>query len=496
MPVTVAIRETTREGKALFLVRTIEFSPVFASVSVSRDGDVLDSVNVGAVGLAEQELVGRDLLALAEKSAPSGSGEHVFVPRKSEPILTWLTVTRGEAETTLRFEVIDHKYELVLLLNADGTVRDCSRYSARQLTGHSREELVGKSINFVVPFFFPVMPERQQIACQALHKVGHPFQAMVTMFKTDCGMWSCHLRRNVVEFPQDRRTVTMVELPDVQLGALLGTGSFGHVRLGLVSGEVVAVKFIGTRHASMARSELEIHRRLHHENIPGLFDFWDTPTHLAIAMEFCSGVELGQYLVRGAFLIPVHESRHYFRQLTSAIGYVHSVGILHRDITLQNVIVNARGNSIRWRENHIKLIDFGLSCSFQPGVKLTNYCGSTAYASPELLANKPYHGEPADIWAMGVCLYAMLAGRFPFRSVQEISMTAIDTEAIADGAAANLVTTMLSKPVCTRATMAQILSHAWMREDEEDMDLFAESANKRRGSESTTEDNGTKRACI
>ncbi len=494
MPVTVAIRETTRQGQAFFLVRTTEISPVYASVALSSRGDVLGSVNVGALGLTEEELVGCDLLALSEKSAPNGSGEHVFVPRKSEPILTWLTVTRADREVALCFEVIDNKYELVLLLDRDGTVRDCSHYSAKQLTGHSREELIGKSVNTVVPHLFPVVPVGEQVACQAMHKEGHPFQAMVIMFNADGGMWSCHLRRNVLEFPQGRRIVALVDLPDAQLGALIGTGSFGQVRLGRVNGEMAAVKFVSVRQAAMARSEMEIHRRVRHENISQMFDCWDTPTHLAIAMEYCPGVELGQYLVGGAFLIPVHEAKHYFRQLTSAVGYVHSLGILHREITLQNVIVNAKGNAIRWRENQIKLIDFGLSCSFQPGVKLTNYCGSTAYASPELLANKPYHGEPADIWAMGVCLYAMLAGRFPFRSVQEIIMTATDASAISDGAAASLVTAMLSKPVCTRATMALILAHRWMREDEEDMEQFARTAKKRHGSKSIT--TGTKRTCI
>ncbi len=477
-------------------MRIIEFSPVYASVTLSSHGDVLGSVNVAALGLTEEELVSRDLLALSKKSAPSGSGEHVFVPRKSQPILTWLTVTRADTEVALRFEIIDRKYELLLLLDGDGIVCDCSHYSAKQLTGHSREELIGKSVNTVVPHLFPVMPVGEKIACQAIHKEGHPFQAMVIMFNGEGGMWSCHLRRNVLEFPQDRhRTVVLVDLPDVQLGALLGTGSFGHVRLGRVNGQVVAVKFVSVRYSTMARSEMEIHRRLHHLNIPQLSDFWDTPTRLAIAMEYCPGIELGQYLVRGAFLIPVHEAKHYFRQLASAIGYVHSLGIVHRDITLQNMIVNAKGNSIRWRENQIKLIDFGLSCSFQRGVKLTNYCGSTPYASPELLANKPYHGEPADIWAMGVCLYAMLAGRFPFRSVQEITMTAIDATAISDGEAASLVMAMLAKPVCTRASMAQILAHPWLHEDEEDVELIAGTAKKRHDSKATTT-GMMKRACI
>ena len=88
---------------------------------------------------------------------------------------------------------------------------------------------------------------------------------------------------------------------------------------------------------------------------------------------------------------------------------MHAMNIAHRDLKLENVIVDDNLKP--------KLIDFGFSSKC--GEKLKNFCGTPPYMSPEIAARVPYYGEPADMWALGILLYMMLFGKFPFRATSE-----------------------------------------------------------------------------
>lgn len=101
------------------------------------------------------------------------------------------------------------------------------------------------------------------------------------------------------------------------------------------------------------------------------------------------------------------EAIYYFRQIMSAIQYCHSLNICHRDLKPENILLNSDGQ--------VKIADFGMAALHQsPGHQLQTACGSPHYAAPELLKQRSYKGESADLWSMGVILFAMLAGRLPF----------------------------------------------------------------------------------
>ncbi|KAJ1484155.1 kinase-like domain-containing protein, partial [Baffinella frigidus] len=87
--------------------------------------------------------------------------------------------------------------------------------------------------------------------------------------------------------------------------------------------------------------------------------------------------------------------------------YCHRSGIVHRDIKLDNLLIDEHKN--------IKIVDFGFSVSFKEGQLLRKACGSPSYAAPEIVSRKPYIPTAIDVWSLGVVLYAMVSGYFPFQ---------------------------------------------------------------------------------
>lgn len=101
-----------------------------------------------------------------------------------------------------------------------------------------------------------------------------------------------------------------------------------------------------------------------------------------------------------------HDAVFVFRQMMCAIEYCHSFNICHRDLKPENILLSPRGQ--------VKIIDFGMAALHQNGQSLRTACGSPHYAAPELLKSRTYRGDKADVWSMGVILFAMMAQKLPF----------------------------------------------------------------------------------
>ena len=162
-------------------------------------------------------------------------------------------------------------------------------------------------------------------------------------------------------------------------------GTYGVVRLGThrLTGTRVAVKQIPKAMSTTLTREIHHHRQLHHPHVIQLYEVIATENHIWLVTELCSGGELFDYLVeKGRVSEP--ETRIIFGQLCLAVAYIHGKGILHRDLKLENVLLDERCR--------VKLGDFGFTREYERGTLLETFCGTTGYASPEMLQGKKYLG--------------------------------------------------------------------------------------------------------
>ncbi|KAJ9671183.1 hypothetical protein PVL29_027254 [Vitis rotundifolia] len=191
----------------------------------------------------------------------------------------------------------------------------------------------------------------------------------------------------------------------------LGSGNFGVARLMRVkeTKELVAMKFIERGHKideNVAR-EIINHRSLRHPNIIRFKEVVLTPTHLGIVMEYAAGGELFERICN-AGRFSEDEARYFFQQLISGVSYCHSMQICHRDLKLENTLLDGSPAP------RLKICDFGYSKSSLLHSRPKSTVGTPAYIAPEVLSRREYDGKLADVWSCGVTLYVMLVGAYPF----------------------------------------------------------------------------------
>lgn len=197
-------------------------------------------------------------------------------------------------------------------------------------------------------------------------------------------------------------------------GKFIGKGAFGKVYLCFDERQKkFALKIIDLEGSSenernMAEKEARLLTTLQHKYILHAESVYQENKTLCIVTEFCDQGDLRQFLDK-RIGNPLEEKRivEWFRQICSALEYLHRKNVLHRDIKPQNIFLTGR-------EMTIKLGDLGLAkvleSSFQ---EAATFCGTPYYMSPEIVAGKPYNFK-SDIWAMGVCVYEMTTLRRPF----------------------------------------------------------------------------------
>ncbi|KAI5863260.1 Pkinase-domain-containing protein [Durotheca rogersii] len=217
----------------------------------------------------------------------------------------------------------------------------------------------------------------------------------------------------------------------------------------------------------LIREEIAIMKKLNHPNLVQLIEVLDDPDNdsLYMVLEMCKkGVVMKVGLDESAVPYDDERCRHWFRDLILGIEYLHSQGVVHRDIKPDNLLLT--------EDDVLKIVDFGVSEMFdKPDRMMTSKsAGSPAFLPPELCQAKhgDVSGKAADVWSMGVSLYCLKYGKLPFRGANVLDMyEAIRTQEVQippdeDKDFADLITRILDKNSETRLTLREIRNHPWV----------------------------------
>ncbi|KAL1024005.1 hypothetical protein UPYG_G00050190 [Umbra pygmaea] len=247
----------------------------------------------------------------------------------------------------------------------------------------------------------------------------------------------------------------------------IGSGGFAKVKLGrhILTGEKVAIKIMEKKDLGedlpRVKLEIEAMKSLSHQHVCRLYHVIETSAQIFMVLEYCPGGELFDYIITKDRLSE-EETRVFFRQIVSALAYVHSQGYAHRDLKPENLLID--------EDHNLKLIDFGLCAKPKGGLgyELMTCCGSPAYAAPELIQGRAYIGSEADVWSMGVLLFALLCGYLPFDDdncmalYRKITKGHFDNPRWLSPGSILLLNQMMQINPKHRVTVRQLLDHPWM----------------------------------
>ncbi|XP_018647759.1 LOW QUALITY PROTEIN: kinase [Schistosoma mansoni] len=253
---------------------------------------------------------------------------------------------------------------------------------------------------------------------------------------------------------------------DFQVFELLGRGGFAQVyrAKSTITGQEVAIKMIDKkgmlqhRLANRVRREVEIHSRLKHPSILELYTCFEDENYVYLVLEICHNGELQTYIRQNG---PVTEdtARHYLKQLISGLLYLHSHNIIHRDLTLANLLLT--------KDMKVKIADFGLATKIEPGEDHKTMCGTPNYISPEV-ASHNQQGLETDVWSLGCMFYTLIVGHPPF-DTREVRSTlnrvlAVDYElpSTLSAEAADLINSLLRREPQERLKLKAIIQHPFM----------------------------------
>lgn len=247
-------------------------------------------------------------------------------------------------------------------------------------------------------------------------------------------------------------------------GKLLGKGGFArcYEMTDLSSNKMYAVKVIPQSRVSKPHqrdkitNEIELHKTLSHKHVVKFSHHFEDQENIYIFLELCSRKSLA-HIWKARHTLTEPEVRYYLRQIISGLKYIHSRGILHRDLKLGNFFVN---------ENmELRLGDFGLAAKLETvELRKKTICGTPNYLAPEVL-NRQGHGTESDVWSLGCVMYTLMCGNPPFETLDLketykcIKDVRYNLPSSLSPAAQKLISSILQKNPSDRLALDQILNH-------------------------------------
>ncbi|NXB26508.1 PASK kinase, partial [Rhagologus leucostigma] len=251
--------------------------------------------------------------------------------------------------------------------------------------------------------------------------------------------------------------------------SLIGKGSFGFVwsARNKKDHQEVVVKFIWKERVledcwvddpdlGRVTQEIAILLKLQHPSIIKVLDVFENECFFQLVMEkHGSGLDLFTFIDNQPNLDEPLAS-YIFRQLVSAVGYLHCRNILHRDIKDENIVIA--------EDFTIKLVDFGSAAYLEPGKLFYTFCGTIEYCSPEVLSGKPYHGPELEMWSLGITLYTLVLGENPFCELEEALAAVLSPPRPVSEGLMDLMAGLLQPIPEQRTTLVMLAEHPWLRQ--------------------------------
>lgn len=250
----------------------------------------------------------------------------------------------------------------------------------------------------------------------------------------------------------------------------IGEGSFGKVYLAhqRSTNRLVAIKRLEKTTCQneglkkKINNEIEIQKSLFgHTNIVKLLEVFESNEFFCFVMEYAANGDLLKRLKsKGKF--GEDEARYILFQIGSGLRYIQSQGFIHRDIKLDNVLIDDH--------NRYKICDFGVGRNISENELVLEQCGTPAYLAPEIIKEQGYRGFAADIWSLGILTYFMIVGQMPFRAptiekLNEIVLKgnySYPDNCPVSKEAKHIISRMLCIDPTSRATIDEVLNHKWI----------------------------------
>nr|SVE86661.1 EOG090X03P9 [Daphnia similis] len=277
-------------------------------------------------------------------------------------------------------------------------------------------------------------------------------------------------------------------IEDYEFYEQVGKGGFASVHRAIckTNGVPVAIKMVffminkklmqAAGMVNRVRQEVAIHSRLSNPSILQLHAFFEDSDFVYLVLDLCENGEFQRYLKSLGHPLSEDQAREVMNQLLEGMLYLHSHNILHRDLSLANLLLT--------KEMKIKIADFGLATQLsRPDEKHMTMCGTPNYISPEV-ATRSSHGFEADVWGLGCLLYTLLVGRPPFdtdavkSTLTRVVMADYKLPVTMSAEAKDLIQRLLKKNPKERPSLMEVMEHPFMKKrnrNDTDSGLFTMS---------------------
>ncbi|XP_038827836.1 testis-specific serine/threonine-protein kinase 5-like [Salvelinus namaycush] len=286
------------------------------------------------------------------------------------------------------------------------------------------------------------------------------------------------------------RTIECRENGYLLSGKKIGTGAFSKVYLGYATPNkisknyklandlrsknhnMVAIKIISVNEAPLEYSKKFLHREIYalnatyrHPGVVQLYDMFRSLKRFYLILELALSGDLLEHInavshSKGSPGLSEEEARRLFKQIVNAVMHCHNNHIVHRDLKCENILLDEQG--------FVKLTDFGFANHYTDRSALMNtFCGSVAYTAPEILLSRKYNGEQADLWSLGVILYAMVTGKLPYhekhpRKLVQLIRKELPFHHPVSSGCQDLIKKLLEWQPAARLPLDQVNTHQWM----------------------------------